>query len=634
MSPQEPNYNEEELATFFKKALKAQAEENYSEAEKYYQHILNHLPYHADSLHYLGLVKFKMGDNERAVSLIQTAISENNIDPEMYMNLGIILTKINKLDEAAVAYNKVLELSPDHAMAHNNLGLVLKKLGKSKIAIQHIRLAYQLNPNLTPILSSYANLLIQEFKYIEANKILNRALEIEPDNELILSSLGVNYYAIGDDLKGDETFSNIAIAPPIDLRAIELKIFHLNYETNIKPSDIFVAHKQYAALLSQQKAINIDKKITCNSFNKKIRIGYVSADFHTHSVSYFFLPIIKNHSKDKFEIFCYYNGLEVDHVSDIIQSNAFVWRSINNKSDDEVIQIIQQDNIDILVDLSGLTANNKLGVFANRASPVQMTYLGYPNTTGLDTMDYRLTDDTCDPAGQTDHLYSEKLLRLPECFLCYEPGDKSPEISQPPCLTNGYITFASFNNMGKQNHKVISLWCEVLKHVPESKLLLKAKSLRDDDVKSYTLERFAKLGIPQHRILLENYANNFMEHITQYNKVDIALDPFPYTGTTTTCEALWMGVPVVTLAGQTHRERVSTSLLNTVGLKETIASNEQEYLDICKRLSSNTELLKEMRSGLREKMRKSPLLDAPRFIQSLEAEYEKVYNKSAEMKQP
>ncbi len=308
-----------------------------------------------------------------------------------------------------------------------------------------------------------------------------------------------------------------------------------------------------------------------------------------------------------------------------MMTNADHWQNIHGMTDALVFQCIQKDGIDILVDLAGHSGNNRLKLFARKPAPIQVSYLGYPNTTGLTAMDYRFTDNVADPPGLTDAYYTEKLIRLPEGFLCYRPSVGCPDIAPPPCLENGYITFGSFNNWAKINSKTIALWSDLLSRVPDSRLILKSSLASDRDAQQQLLSLFVQNGIEASRIEILSRLPVFGEHLKQYQRVDIALDTFPYNGTTTTCEALWMGVPVITLAGNTHASRVGASILSRLGLNEWIVSSVDDYLNISEALANDTDNLKCLRRTLREKFQNSSLMNEKRFLANLETAYRRMW---------
>ena len=294
-----------------------------------------------------------------------------------------------------------------------------------------------------------------------------------------------------------------------------------------------------------------------------------------------------------------------------------MWRDIDKLSDAETARLIREDRIDILVDLAGHTGNNRLGIFAAKPAPVQMTWMGYPNTTGLTTIDYRITDGVADPGGEEVY-YSEKLLRLDGCFLCFQPHPDAPEVAPLPALENGHVTFGSFNNFSKINPGVLHLWAEVLKQVPGSRLLLKCPALTDTDVRDRASAALQSLGIGAERLDLLGHTRTRQEHLALYGGVDIALDTFPYNGTTTTCEALWMGVPVLSLVGKHHAGRVGASLLTAADLAGWLADTPESLVAIARAVATDVAGLARLRGSLRGQLSDSSLCDAIGFVRHLE----------------
>jgi predicted O-linked N-acetylglucosamine transferase (SPINDLY family) len=356
-----------------------------------------------------------------------------------------------------------------------------------------------------------------------------------------------------------------------------------------------------------------------------LRIGYLSPDFREHSVSYFARSFLGAHNHSAFEVVGYDNSRRPDAVTASIQAMTDQWRRVATLNDDQIASQIRDDRIDILVDLAGHMAGNRLLVFARRPAPVQVTYLGYPDTTGLRRIDYRLTDEIADPAGTSDSFNTERLIRLPGCAWCYTPPDSAPEISPLPAQTSGRLTLASFNNFAKVTLDVIALWVRVLNAVQGSQLLIKAAGLDYPSARQRVLEQFASAGISTDRLELLGRTRTTAEHLAMYQRCDIALDTFPYHGTTTSCEALWMGLPVITLLGQMHLSRVSASLLHAVDLDDCVAQNADEYVGIASAMSRDLARLAELRLSLRERMRGSPLLDAKAFTRGLEEQYRQMW---------
>jgi predicted O-linked N-acetylglucosamine transferase (SPINDLY family) len=351
-----------------------------------------------------------------------------------------------------------------------------------------------------------------------------------------------------------------------------------------------------------------------------LKVGYVSPDFYNHAVAYFIEPVLANHDRSQVEIFCYHSRTHDDHVTERLRALADHWIPCRNMSDEQLAAQIRADGIDILVDLAGHTGYNRLLTFARKPAPVQVTYLGHPATSGLTAMDYRLTDIHAEPPGMTEQFNVEQLWRLPEIFCCYRAQDNSPGvIDHPPLEDNGYVTFGCFNNFSKVTDPVLALWARVLDKVPASRLMLEIRSVDDPAFRAQIESRCARLGFPLERLVLvpRKKENQYI----LYNRIDIALDPFPCNGGTTSLDTVWMGVPFVTLAGKHFSSRMGVTVLTNAGLPELIAYSEDEYVDIASALALDIDRLKTVRAGLRERVKASPLMDAARFTSHLEQAY-------------
>ena len=350
-----------------------------------------------------------------------------------------------------------------------------------------------------------------------------------------------------------------------------------------------------------------------------MRIGYVSGDFRRHSVANFLFPIFENHDRAAFQITCYNNNGWNDDVTERLMGAVDQWRRISGLDDETVAEMIAADGIDILVDLSGHTAHNRLSLFARQPAPVQVTWLGYPGSTGVEAIRYRLVDAITDPPGESDSYYCETLIRLEHGFLCYAPLDPAPAPVMRPARNP--VRFGSFNNPAKLSPATLDLWGKLLQAVESSELVLKGRPFADPQVRRMLLKRFEARGIAEERIVLLEHMAAPDRHMAAYGEMDIALDPFPYNGTTTTCEALWMGVPVVTLLGDRHSSRVGASLLTRVGLEEMIAEDADGYIRRAADLAANQERRAALRATLRPAMQTSPLCDGAGFTRRLEAAY-------------
>jgi len=490
-----------------------------------------------------------------------------------------------RLDEAEEIFRRVLHLRPQKAGLHYNLGSILQNHGELEKAADCYREALRLDPGLKGIYGNLAGLLISQGKYDES----------------------VACYS--DALKQD----------PLDVQSHSGLLLALNYLPNQDSDDIYKKHKSWE--IEHGCSVGISSQYAGErNPERRLRIGYLSPDLRTHSVSYFFEPLLAHHNTSEVETFCYSSGAREDATTDCLRSFAKQWREIGVLDDEQVAGMIREDEIDILVDLSGHTARNRLTVFTKKPAPVQVTWLGYPNTTGLSSIDYRLTDILTDPPT-TKSKYTEELVHIPGCFLCYQPPTDSLPVSSLPVDMVGYITFGSFNNLAKITPDVIRVWARLLQNVPDSRIIIKNCSLTDGATRERYFCMFEKQGVPRANIELLEFTATTEEHLALYGRVDISLDTFPYNGTTTTCEALWMGVPVVTLSGQVHAGRVGVSLLSAVDRQEWIAETNDAYVEIATDLAMNREQLATHRATLRERMASSQLCDGRSFAMKLEANY-------------
>lgn len=360
-----------------------------------------------------------------------------------------------------------------------------------------------------------------------------------------------------------------------------------------------------------------------NLQSEKIRVGYVLADFCAHPVAYFLLPIYRAHDKNRFNIITINNGEHLDDVTKDFKALSDGWHDVAGMSTRQLQQIISQEKIDILVDLAGHTSGNRLDIFACKAAPLQITYLGYPNTTGLTTIDYRVVDSHSDPFDVPEAWHTEKLHRMPSCFLCFEPPREKLGLTLIPRQRNGYVTFGSFNKIGKIGEKIISVWKRILDQMPSAKMMFKSDSFSDSNEAAQFLRRFSDAGLKDSsRLALHQLTPSRSQHMLMYNEMDIALDTYPYNGTTTTFQALYMGVPVITLQGRSHISRVSSSILINLGLNELVATNEDEYIKKVLDLACNPDKIQYYKSTIREKLLQSVLTNSRLFVKELESFYQ------------
>lgn len=531
----------------------------------------------------------------------------------------------NLLDEAQKLYDDVLTVSPRNKLALFGRSLVAlgqrdysqaEKLLKSLIALDKANHVYY--GNLGYVLQASG-------RPVEAATMLGRSISLKPDYADAYLNRAIALASQGriDDAIADYRAA-IRLAPAAGVARANLA-YTLNFSPFVSEEEVLSMHLEHARALSSAAVPAIFTREPDRQ--KVLKLGYMSSDFRRHSVSYFIKSVLERHDRNAFEIVGYYNHEIVDEVTECLMKACDSWRNIARLSDQGVARQIVADEIDILIDLNGYTAYNRLGVLAQKPAPIQCEWMGYPNTTGMAEVDYWICDEVTNPPGLTDRYYTESLLRLPGCFLCFDPPANGPDPTDPPFLRNGYVTFGSFNNFAKISEPVLTLWGEILAAVPHSRLLLKNAGLGHKDQQRAVTKFFASMGISAERIMLQGYDGSRAAHMDSYSKVDIALDSFPYNGTTTSCEAMWMGVPVISLVGRVHRARVGKTLLKAVGLDCLAAETAEEYLRIATDLSADRERLTHYRTRLRGMMLGSRLTDAGSFTTSLEAQYRKIWLK-------
>jgi protein O-GlcNAc transferase len=625
---------------------------NSEQAEALCRKILQKKPKHADSLNLLGLISYERKNYDASIGHIQKAVQyapdnfyfHNNLgtaykakqmldeaitsyhkalqlnpgSAEAYNNLGSVLQGKRNLDEAMACYRKALQLKPDFADAYFNLGTAFRAKGQPDEAIAHYQKALQLNPNFV---EAYNNLGVdfkEKGRLHEALIYFQKVLELIPQFVEAYNNIGS---ILGDQGKIDEAerYYRLALRLKPDFPVCHSNLLlTMNYSSRHDARTIYMEHLSFSRQFAEPLSAGILPYTNDRISQRRLKIGYVSPDFRRHSVNYFLDPVLAAHTREQFEVFCYSDVLSPDEVTRQIQSYPVQWRDIVGMTDEQAAALVRMDKIDIFVDLAGHTGYNRMLLFARKPAPLQVSWLGYPNTTGLPTVDYRIVDKYTDPPGLTDPFYTEKLMRLPETFLCYRPEQDSPEVGPLPAPRAGYITFGSFNIISKITPEAVVIWSRILKETPNSRLLLKAKSLFDKGTREYLADLFRQQGITEGRLVFTFHTESYKEHLGLYNEIDIGLDTFPYNGTTTTCEAAWMGVPVITLAGDRHASRVGLSLLTNMGLPELIAKTEDEYIDIAVKLAADTERLQFLRERLRDMMSHSALTDTGQFTLNLE----------------
>ncbi len=622
---------------------------NLDEAIAHYRRAVELKPDYAEAHNNLGNALKEHGDLDEAIACYHRALELKPNYAAAHNNLGIVLRDLGKLDEAIVCYRRAEALKPDFAEAQNNIGMVLRDLGKLDEAIAHFRRAVELKPGFAEAHYNLGKAFKDQGNLDEAIACYRRALALLPDYADAHSNLGNAFKGQGNleeaiacyrralDLRPDyaEAFNNLGNAfrdqgnldeaTACYRRALELKadyatahsnlLYTLQYCTGVTPAALAEAHaefdRQHAAHL--YGAVARHEKI--HDAHDRPRLGFVSPDLGRHPVGYFLVRVLENLRRGQQETICYSDRIVKDGLTHRLQAAATKWRDVIGMSDERLVEQIRADRIDILFDLAGHTAHNRLLVFARKPAPIQISWIGYEGTTGLAVMDYLLADHLMVPEGSERH-YREKILRMPDGYLCYDPPETAPLVDPPPSSTNGFATFGSFNNLAKITPEVVAVWAKILLAAPTARLTMKYRGLGDQTVKKRFLDLFAAHGVGQERLDLLAWSS-YSDYLATYHQVDLALDPFPFSGSTITCESLWMGVPVITCPGETFASRHSLSHLSNVGLTETIARDSDDYVELAVSLAGDQPRLAAMRSGLRERMAASPLCDGERFATNL-----------------
>ncbi len=556
----------------------------------------------------LAAVLMHRGDLEAAVAQYEQALRVWPDCVGAYSNMGLALMGLGRLEEARLSFEQALYLEPDLAEAHNNLGLALLNQGRAAEARLRFERAIQLRPDLVDARNNLGLAYSAQGEPDRALASFEHAVRIDPNHFGALTNLGNAFKDQGRAAEAIACYRRALSARPDDAAVHSNLLLAMHYQPGADPLEILQEARRYARQhAAEPLARAIEPRPTRSPAGGRLRIGYVSADFREHPVVSFLEPIVAAHDHARFEIFCYADVARPDAITARLQGYADCWQSLVGLSDAQAAERIRQDDIEILVDLGGHTGGNRLRAFARKPAPIQVSYLGYLGTTGLSAMDYYITDAHADPPGLSEAHYHESLIRLPECGFCYAPGP-APEVRpEPPARQSGQVTFCCLNNPAKVSDEVLAVWSRVLAAVPGSRLLLRARAGRSAEER--ICDVLTVCGIAPERLELAGATATRFAYLEQYHAVDIALDPFPYNGVTTTCDALWMGVPVISQAGRMNVSRQGVRFLRTVGLDELLAETLEDYVRIATELAGDLARLADLRSGLRERMSRSPLLD-------------------------
>jgi predicted O-linked N-acetylglucosamine transferase (SPINDLY family) len=571
-------------------------------------------PEHPDAHNNLGSALRLQGKTDEAIARFQRAIELRPNYLEAHFNLGNALE--SEPEKAVGCYRNVLSLKPDFAEAHNNLGAALQELGMlSEARICHGN-ALSLQPGYAVAQYNLARIEQTLGNWTSAAAGYQRAIDLDPDYAAPHNNLGEILQKQG---QLDDAIASYRKALQINpkLTAAQDNLFYaLNYHPTRSASEIFEEYRQWNEQHARQFSSNIPAWANNPERQKRLRVGYVSSDFRNHSVIHFVAPLIEQHDKSRFELFCYYNHSAHDAETARIIAAVEHWIPCKHLSDEQLARRIREDSIDILVDLSGHTSGNRLLTFARKPAPVQVSWLGFGYTTGLTAIDYFVGDNVFTPPG-SESLFSESLYRLPRAAWCYQPPQSATDPGPLPAERNGYVTFACLSRTERINERMIAAWAEILRRLPTARLRLDSHNLSDADMRAGIEAKFLSLAVPKEQLQI-----GFTSPVWDvYREVDIALDCFPHNSGTTTFEALWMGVPVITLADRPSVGRLGASILNYIGKPQWIASDSSDYINRAVSLAQDLPQLARARAALRQNMRESPLLDQTGFIRDMEAAY-------------
>ena len=599
------------------------------EATTSYRNALNINSDYAEAHNNLGFALLNLDKAEEAVASFEKALAIKPNYAEAYNNLGNALQALGKFADASASYNKALSIKPDYPKPHFNQGNALAELGKLEEAAANYRRALVLNPDYAEAHNNLGNILQELGRPREAMSYYRKALAINPDFAEAHNNLGNAFKEDGKLVDAVNTYRRaLDLRPDLDVAHSNI-IFCMSYLPNTSNLALFEEAQRWNA--NHGYSGPLLKHINTPDPDRRLRVGLVSGDLHHHSVSYFLETILLEIDKERIEIYAYATSNREDDLTNQLKRVIPKWRTVAGISDKRLAENIIADNIDILVDLSGHTNNNRLKMFSRKPAPVQVTWLGYPGTTGVKEMDYIFCDRWVLPPNDEPY-FVEKPWRLPDSWLCFTPPGKQDDVGTLPALNNGHITFGSFNNLTKLSEETVQCWAKIIESVPNSRLLLKALQLEDTLAQEAIRARFATYGVSYNQLVLKGFSRNREEHLRALNEVDIALDPFPYPGGRTTVESFWMGAPVVTLKGDRFVSRIGESLLQNMDLEAWIADTPEDYVKKTRRFATDAEALSLLRRSLRDRLLQSTICDAKRFTRNLETSFQEMWRERCSRK--
>lgn len=637
------------IASQIENVKKMMAAKRWADARRAVEDILRKVPGHPEGAALAGFIALEEKRYEDAAGHLARAVSLNRSSPELHNSLSIALASADRFEESEAAARKAVELRPAWGMAWMQLGLVLGRLerhpealatlekardlaptnpkvwfnlGNELVAVSRageavnaLRRADELAPNQPIVLAALGSAILEAGSIGDALKVLRRAQSIEPDSPDVLGALGRALVESGEGEEGCPMLERSITLKPGSLARLQVVTMSWNYTTD-DWATIRRVHERHSERLAKVRVMS--PAINDRNPERTLRVAFMSGDLREHSCSYFLEPLFAGLDRARAQVWAVQTLAKPDEVTARFRGYADGWIDITGKSAADAADMVRAAGIDILIECSGHTTGHRLDVSAARPAPIQMTFLGYPATTGLDRIDYRLVDAITDPPGAERHCV-ETLLRVPGCLWCFRPSRQAPPVGPSPLERTGQITLGCFNMIPKLSRRTVEVWAEALKAVPTATLLLKNKRLHDAATMAWFRGRFEKLGVDGSRISAVPFAPSTADHLRSYDLIDLQLDPFPYNGTTTTCESFWQGVPAVALRGKIHAAKVSESLLHAVSLEELLADDEAGYVRIIAELASDPARMASIRAGLRDRMAASPLRDEQGYCERFEA---------------
>ena len=598
----------------------------YQQAINAFEQALKRYTDFPEALFGLGNALYPMKRFKDAIEVYRKVIALRPDFAEAINNLGNSLSELGKLEEAESCFRKAIRLKPDYAEAYNNLGNTLQFQGKKKAALAPLKKAISLDPGYAEAYNNLGKVLVYLSRPYEALEPLRKALALKADFVAAIYNQGYAFNELGKRQKAYAKFREVLRLKPAWHQAHSTLLMSLGYDPNIDEELLFEEHK----LWGERHALPLANRIKPHENDcepqRPLRLGYISADFGNHPVSHMIFSTLAARDRGQFKVHLYSGRVKEDEMTRQFQKDADVWRSIAGVRDDDLATMIRKDRIDILVDLSGHTAGGRLPVFARKPAPVQATWIGYCDTTGVAAIDYVIMDPLTAPES-TQKWFVEKVVRLPDTRFCYTPPEYAPRVADLPASKNHFITFGSFNNLLKVTPAVVGLWCQVLRAVPDSRMIIKWPTLREPQRSDDLRWLFSSNGIAPSRVDIRSANASPEAVLADYARIDIALDTFPYSGGITTCEALWMGVPVVTMMGRRPVSRQCGSIVTAAGCGDLIASDEAEFVRIAARLATDPQALEKRRKDQRDRVMRSALCDAPRFALQLESAFREMWRR-------